>query len=89
MIADTRNTEALILRRLATVKNQVVGEAIGHDDSHVSRIAANERGIRLRELEAFFKALGLRVIECDGATVTLPADELDALKLFARKGLSQ
>jgi len=87
MIADTRNTEALILRRLATVKNQAVGEAIGHDDSHVSRIAANERGLRLRELEAFFKALGLRVIECDGATVTLPADEFDALKLFARKAL--
>jgi len=87
MIADTRNTEALILRRLATVKNQAVGDAIGHDDSHVSRIAANERGLRLRELEAFFKALGLRVIECDGATVTLPANELDALKLFARKAL--
>ena len=89
MIADTRNTEALILRRLATVKNQVVGEAIGHDDSHVSRIAANERGIRLRELDAFLKTLGLRLIECDGETATLPRDELEALKLFARKALEK
>src|SRR5574337_1122827 len=37
----------LILRRLAAVKNEVVGEAMGCDASHVSRISAGERGARL------------------------------------------
>jgi len=55
----------------------------------LSGLFSFERGIRLRELEAFLNALGLRVIECDGSTVTLPADEVEALKLFARKALEK
>jgi len=78
---------ALILRQLAGVKNTTVATAIGHDDGHVSRIASGERGLRINELEAFMKSLGLRVIQCDGEIVSLPKAEHEALKTLARKGL--
>lgn len=44
-----------------------------------------ERGIRLHQLEPFFKSLGLRVIECDGPVATIPAEELAAIKTLAGK----
>ena len=86
-VATTSKTESLVLRRLAGVKNVVVAQAIKHDEGHVSRIASGERGLRLGELEAFLKALGLRIIECDGQVVTLPAEEHEALRVLARKAL--
>lgn len=85
--ATTSTVESLVLRRLAGVKNATVAIAIRHDEGHVSRIASGERGLRLSELEPFFAALGLRVIECDGPVASLPADELAAVRLLARKAL--
>jgi hypothetical protein len=79
--------QSLILRQLAGVKNTTVAQAIGHDDGHVSRIASGERGLRISELEAFMKSLGLRVVLCDGEMVTMPKAEHEALKTLARKGL--
>ena len=81
------NLHSHILQKVAGVKNVTIAAAIGHDEPHVSRITSNERGLRISELEPFFKSIGLRVIECDGLLVTLPADELAALKLLAKKGL--
>ena len=63
-----------MLRKLAHVKNSTVAQAIGHDDGHISRIASGERGVKLPEMEQFFQSLGLRLIECDGLTVSLPSD---------------
>lgn len=85
--ATTSSVESLVLRHLAGVKNATVAAAIRHDEGHVSRIASGERGLRLSELEPFFAALGLRVIECDGPVASLPADELAAIRLLARKAL--
>lgn len=78
---------SLILRRLAAVKNEHVAQAIGHDESHVSRIGTGDRGVRLVELGAFLEALGLKVIEVGGDSVTIPAEKLRALKVLARDGL--
>lgn len=86
--ATTSSIEGLVLRRLAGVKNAAVAAAIKHDEGHVSRIASGERGLRLSELGPFMAALGLRIIECDGQVVSLPADEHAALRLLARKALS-
>jgi len=85
--APSSSVEALILRRSATVKNDSIGQAIGHDNGHVSRVLSGERGIRINEIGAFLKAIGLKVIECDGPTVTIPAEELASIKYLARKGL--
>ncbi|NMF98412.1 hypothetical protein GPA27_13555 [Aromatoleum toluolicum] len=79
--------QTLILRRLASVKNEEVGRAIGHDESHVSRIGRGERGLRLEELGAFLESLGLKVVEVGGDSVTIPAEKLRALKVLARDGL--
>ncbi len=78
---------SLILRRLATVKNDVIAVAIGHDVSHVCRIGSGERGIKLEELGLFLGALGLRVVEVGGDSLTLPAEQVRALKVLARAGL--
>lgn len=86
--ATSSNLESLVLRKLAHVKNSTVAQAIGHDDGHISRIASGERGVKLPEMEQFFQSLGLRLIECDGLTVSLPANELEALRILARKALS-
>lgn len=83
----SNSVHSLILRRLASVSNSAVGRAIGHDESHISRIAKGERGIRISELDAFFQALGLRVDEYGGDAVTLPAEEVRAMRVLARKGL--
>lgn len=79
--------QTLILRRLAAVKNDEVGKAIGHDESHVSRIGKGERGIRLDELGPFLTALGLQVVEVVSDSVTLSARKVRALKEFAFDGL--
>ena len=85
--ATTSSIEGLILRRLAGVKNAAVAAAIHHDEAHVSRIASGERGLRIHEFGPFMAALGLQVIECDGQVATLPADELAAIRLLAKKAL--
>lgn len=77
----------LIMRRLASAKNVDIGRAIGHDESHVSRIMSGERGVRISEMDAFFRSLGLHVVELGGDAVTLPAEEVRAMRVLARKGL--
>lgn len=79
--------QSLILRRLAATKFSPVASAIGHEESHVSRIASDERGIRLSQLGPFLSALGLRVVEVGGDAVTIPAEKLRALQVLARDGL--
>ena len=86
--AKACNLHSKILQRVATVKNLVIAQAICHDDGHVSYITSGSRGLRINELEGFFNSIGLKVVECDGPIVSIPADELAALNLLARKGLS-
>jgi hypothetical protein len=83
----TSNLHSKILQRIATVKNISVAQAISHDEGHVSRITSGERGLRINEIEGFFNAIGMKVVECNGHMVSVPAEELAALKFLARKGL--
>lgn len=61
--ASARNLVQLVLQRLARVKNSRVAEAIGKDESQVSRIVAGDSGIKLADLHAFLAALDLKVVE--------------------------
>jgi hypothetical protein len=83
--ASHSTLHGLVLQRIAGVKNLTIAAAIGHDEGHVSRITSGERGLRINELEPFFKSLGLRVIECEGPVATIPAEELAAIKTLAGK----
>jgi len=85
--ARPSNLHSLLLHRIASVKNLAIAQAINHDEGHVSRITSGDRGLRIGEIEGFLSSLGLRVIECSGPVASIPADELAALKLLARKGL--
>lgn len=77
----------LILRRMAHTKNRKVAEALGCDESTVSRISSGERGIRLDEMEAFLTTLGVAWVEAGTEVQIPPAEEVRALQVFARKGL--
>lgn len=88
-LASSSTLESRILRSVAGGKLDTVGAAIKKDGSHVSRIISGERGLRLCELEPFFKSIGMRVIDCDGQVVSLPAQEVASLRYLARKGIGE
>lgn len=79
--------QTLILRRMASVKHKTVADAIGSDESTVSRMASGERGLSLDKLEAFLAALGMTVIEVGGDAVTIPRQKYRALQVLARDAL--
>ena len=76
-----------LMQATASIKNEVIAQAIGHDAAHVCRITSGERGIKIGELEAYLKALGMKAIKCEGEIVSIPKSEHEALKILARKGL--
>lgn len=63
--ATARKLVQVVLQRLAKAKNQTVAEAIGKDESTVSRIASGESGIKLADLQPFLGSLGLKVVSAD------------------------
>lgn len=67
--APARKLSQTILQRLAKVKNQDVGAAMGKDHSTVSRIASGETGIRLDDLHPFLAALDLKVVDANQVCV--------------------
>jgi len=81
------NLEVLLLRKVAEVSQKEVAEAIGRDTSTTSRIFSGKTGVHIDEMEDFFTALGLKVIECDGEIVTLTKKRFEALRELARDGL--
>ena len=89
MTATTSNLESLILRRFAVVGQVAVEKETGIDNTLLSRFLSVERGLRIDQIGPVLKALGLVVIECDGATVTMPAKRADALAYLAAEALAR
>ena len=85
MTATTSTTESLILRRLAAVHQKTVAVAIGSDEGTVSRFASGERGLRIHQVGPAFDALGLKLVPIN--EVSIPREELEALRVLARKSL--
>lgn len=85
--ALSRNIENLILRRLATVGQKVLAEALSCDISRISRFSGGDASIKLSEIGPLFAALGIVVNEVGGDSVTLPRAKLRAIKILARDGL--
>lgn len=63
--ASARKLVQVVLQKLAKAKNQTVAEAIGKDESTVSRIVSGEVGIKLNDLQPFLGSLGLKVVGAD------------------------
>lgn len=80
-----RDICALVQHRIARQKQNRIAEALGMSRSAVNHIVTGETGITLERLGEFLEALGLRVV--DVKDVTIPANELEALRLFAERGI--
>lgn len=79
---------SLLLKRLAIVGQTKVAEVTGIDHTLISRFVSGERGLRIDQIQPVMAALGLVLVEANGETRTISADEHEALKLLARKGLT-
>lgn len=82
-----RRLESVILRRAGEATHVKVAQAISKDQSTMSRIFSGQCGVQLSDLEAFFSALGLSVVELGGDVVHISAEEYRALQVLARKAL--
>ena len=85
----TNNLDQIILQRVAVKGLSALSESVGHDNSHWSKFHSSQIGIKLSDIEPYLETLGLKVIECEGDVVSVPVDELEALKCLARKCLSK
>jgi hypothetical protein len=83
--ASARNFVQDVLQRLARVKNTAVAQAIGKDESQVSRIVSGESGIKLADLHPFLAALGLKVV--DTRRVCVDREVYESFKTIATKAL--
>lgn len=59
---NARKLSQALLRSIAIVKNQAVADALGCDDSTISRIVSGESGIKLLSLHPFLACLGFKVV---------------------------
>ena len=83
----SRNIESLLLRRIASVGQKVLAEALDCDISRISRFNSGEASIKLSELGPLLSALGIVATEVGGDSVVLPRAKLRAMKILAREGL--
>lgn len=74
------------MQRLASVKNQAVADAIGKDQSTVSRIASGEAGIKLDDLQPFLAALGLKVVGAN--QVCVDREVYESYRTLARAAIN-
>lgn len=79
----SRKVEWMVLKRLASVRGRRVAEALGKDESTISRISSSQTGIPLRELGKFLDLLDLKVV--DKAVVCLRADVAQAYATLVRR----
>ncbi len=84
--ASARKLVQVIMRRLAQVKNLRVAEAIGKDESTISRIASNEAGVRLNDMYAFFDVLGLKLV--DSGQISVDRKIYESYKILAAAALN-
>lgn len=82
----THRLAQTILRRAAGIKNQRIGDAIGKDESTVSRICSGEYGLKVSELQGFLTALGLKVV--DAGMVCVDRAVYESYKTLATKALT-
>ncbi len=83
--ASSRKVLQLILQRIADLKYQTVADAIGRDESTVSRIVSGDSGVKLQELVPFLDITGFKLVPKDHYCVQL--DRWNALVVYAKIGM--
>lgn len=84
--ASARKLVQVILQGLAKAKNQAVAEAIGKDESTVSRIASGDSGIKLADLQPFLSAIGLKVVSAN--QVCVDREVYESYRTLARAAIN-
>lgn len=84
--ASARKLVQAVLQKVASVKNQAVAEAIGKDESTVSRIVSGEVGIKLNDLHPFLTALGLKVVGAN--QVCVDREVYESYRTLARAAIN-
>ena len=80
--------QSLILRRLAQEGQRRTADAIGVNDSQLSRFTGGDAGLKFDQLCQMLAELGLTVVQsAGGETVTITAEKYNALRVLAREGL--
>ena len=85
MAAMGRNTELMIHRHLAGHTAKAVSEAIGGDETLISRFKSGERGLRIEQIGPFLEAVGLKLVAND--EVTVDPKYLESLRNLAARGI--
>ena len=85
--ARARKVVQVILQRVAGVKNQAVGDAIGKDESTVSRIVSGEIGVKLELLEPFLTSLALKIV--DANRICIDVEKYNAMLILAKRAIAQ
>lgn len=69
------------------VKNLTIAEAVGRDESWVSKLVAGETGVKIDQMDNFLESLGMKLVPKDAVVV----DEayLKALRVLAGKELER
>lgn len=86
-MASDSTVESMLLRGLASVGQRTVADAIGGDETLVSRFASGTRGLHIGQIGPAFAAMGLKIVPAD--SVNVPLSELQALRTLARKALGE
>lgn len=84
-MATDSNVESLLLRALASVGQRTVADAVGGDETLISRFASGSRGLHINQMGPALDAMRLKLVPSD--SVSIPLSELEALRTLARKAL--
>lgn len=80
------NTELKIFKVLSTVGQQKIAETLGISQQEASKKLNGENGFKLPQLAQVFDAGGIGIV--GPGHIVIRADEYNALKLLAKKALS-
>lgn len=85
--ATSLKTESLVLRRVAAVGQKTAADAIGVNESQLSRFLSGEGGLKFSQLTALLELLEITCSHYQSEIVPVESEELHALRVLARKGL--
>lgn len=91
MSASSRNLRAInepvLLRAAGEATYARLAVAINHDASYITRFFQDQQKISLSEVLMLLDVCGLTLTRDDPENQTIPTAELEALRLFALKGM--
>lgn len=85
MSAINSNSELLIRRGIAGRTGKQVAEAIGTDDTFISRFLSGERGLKIDQIGPALAAMGLKLVDAEEQTIN--PKRLEALEYLAGESL--